>query len=101
MAKSISRARLEKEVERWTIERFPDALVLKLYKRDWPDRLFLLPKGRAFFVEFKREGEKLRPGQRLAKKRLEEQGFRVHVIDSQEQGQIIIQYESIRAALER
>ncbi len=42
-----------------------------------PDRLVLLPGGRIYFVEVKREGGKLRPNQRLQVKRIEELGFPV------------------------
>lgn len=75
------------------IRRFPEVLALKLYKRDWPDRLFLLPDGQCFFVEFKRFNELLRPGQRLAKTRLEQQGFTVLVIDDVDLGIEIIKNE--------
>ena len=52
--------------------------------RGVPDRLILLPKGRAVFAEIKRPGGKLRPLQVYRKGQLEEYGFKVWVIDSVE-----------------
>ena len=86
----MSRERLEKEIESWVIQQFPEALALKTHKRDWPDRLFLLPGGRCFFVEFKREGKDLRPGQRLAKAALEARGFKVFKIDTVDAGKLLL-----------
>lgn len=40
----------------------------------WPDRLFILPWGRAVFVEFKREGEPLTPLQKNMQKTLRRLG---------------------------
>ncbi|WP_315168698.1 VRR-NUC domain-containing protein [Metaclostridioides mangenotii] len=47
-----------------------------------PDRLVLLPGGKAIFVELKRLGEKPRKLQLLNHKRLKSLGFDVRVIDS-------------------
>lgn len=47
-----------------------------------PDRLVLLPNGRIYFVELKRQGEKMRPLQVKRKRQLEELGFSVFCIDS-------------------
>ncbi len=47
-----------------------------------PDRLVLLPGGRAGFVECKAKGKKLRPLQEKRKSQLEALGFWVYVIDS-------------------
>jgi hypothetical protein len=47
-----------------------------------PDRLVLLPGGKAIFVELKRTGEKPRKLQLLNHKRLRSLGFDVRVIDS-------------------
>lgn len=93
MAQLSSRERLEKETEGETARLFPFILFLKLYKRSWPDRLALLPGGRCFFIEFKKEGEPLRPDQVLAKARLEEQGFTVYVVDRVSQGIQVVRRE--------
>ena len=50
-----------------------------------PDRLVLLPKGRAIFVELKAKGQKLRPLQTYRKEQLEKLGFEVYVIDDTSQ----------------
>jgi hypothetical protein len=80
---------LEKEIEQKIIRAYPNALALKIHKRDWPDRLFLLPGGRLFFVEFKRGGENLRPGQELAKLALETRGFKVYHVDDISRGEAL------------
>ncbi|MCY1630900.1 VRR-NUC domain-containing protein [Bacillus paralicheniformis] len=49
-----------------------------------PDRLVLLPGGRAVFAEMKAPGEQLRPLQEKRKRDLEALGFEVHVLDSHE-----------------
>lgn len=47
-----------------------------------PDRLVLLPGGRALFVELKAPGRKLRPLQRKRFRQLRHLGFQVYKIDS-------------------
>ena len=49
-----------------------------------PDRLLLLPGGRAVFVEVKREGEKMSILQTHKAVELRKLGFPVHVVDSYE-----------------
>jgi hypothetical protein len=49
-----------------------------------PDRLCLLPGGRAFFVETKATGLKPRPRQTFVKRQLEALGFTVYVVNSLE-----------------
>ena len=46
-----------------------------------PDRLVLMPKGRAAFVEVKKTGEKPRPLQEYRHKQLKALGFKVYVLD--------------------
>lgn len=50
-----------------------------------PDRLILLPGGKAAFAELKAPGKTLRPLQTVRKRQLEALGFRLYVIDSTEQ----------------
>ena len=50
-----------------------------------PDRIILLPGGRIAFAELKAPRRPLRPLQRRRKAQLEALGFRVYVIDNQEQ----------------
>lgn len=51
-------------------------------RRAVPDRLVLLPGGRAVFVECKAPGEKPRPEQLREHERLRARGFTVVVLDS-------------------
>jgi hypothetical protein len=57
---------------------------LKLQVRNYPDRMILLEPGMCFFVECKREGERLRPAQADCCWRLEQLGFLVFLCDSDE-----------------
>lgn len=50
-----------------------------------PDRLLLLPHGRFAFVEVKAPGEKPRPLQLARHRLLRYLGFKVYVLDSEEQ----------------
>lgn len=50
-----------------------------------PDRLILLPGGRAAFAELKAPGKRPRPLQLRRKRQLEALGFRVYVIDHPDQ----------------
>ncbi len=50
-----------------------------------PDRIVLLPGGKAAFVELKVPGKKLRPLQGKRKRQLEGLGFPVYVVDGVEQ----------------
>lgn len=50
-----------------------------------PDRLCILPGGRVFFVEVKTTGKKPRAIQLWWHERLRSLGFRVYVLDAQEQ----------------
>ncbi|NBW23471.1 MAG: VRR-NUC domain-containing protein [Caulobacteraceae bacterium] len=51
-----------------------------------PDRLFILPGGRMFFCEFKREGQKPTPPQEREHFRLRKHGVSVWVIDNVDDG---------------
>ncbi|WP_427113305.1 VRR-NUC domain-containing protein [Megasphaera sueciensis] len=50
-----------------------------------PDRLVLIPHGKFAFVEVKAPGEKPRPLQLARHRLLSRLGFRVYVLDSEEQ----------------
>lgn len=56
-----------------------------VYVSGIPDRLVLLPKGVLFFVEMKRKGERPRKLQTIVHNRLERLGFKVYVIDTEQQ----------------
>jgi hypothetical protein len=55
-----------------------------------PDRLFILPSGHMFFIEFKREGQKPTIPQAREHARLRQQNVQVYVVDSIDQGKDII-----------
>ena len=66
-------------------EEFPTAMVLKYeVRRHEPDRICLLPDGVVAFVELKRPGKTLRPGQQRAFDRLISLGHRVFMANSKE-----------------
>jgi len=56
----------------------------------WPDRLFILPNGRHVYIEFKRPGGKLSPGQSAMVDDLARRGIEVFVVDDVEDGKGII-----------
>jgi hypothetical protein len=55
-----------------------------------PDRLFILPSGKAFFVEFKREGQKATPAQEREHHRLRQHKVSVWVIDNVVDGKAMV-----------
>lgn len=64
-----------------------------------PDRMILLPGGRAVFVELKKPGEKERPRQRYVQDRMRELGFDVRAtMDSVEKVDALI--EELRRMVE-
>jgi hypothetical protein len=80
--------KLEKEIEQKCIDAIQiqtECLILKEFERHYPDRLILLPGGRAVFIEFKRKNKNLRLGQNFVKTRLIKLGFEVYVIDDESQ----------------
>lgn len=50
-----------------------------------PDRLVLLPHGKLAFIELKAPGREMRPLQVRRKRQLEQLGFLVYCIDSEDQ----------------
>jgi len=59
-------------------------------RRAVPDRIYISPKGRVVFVEFKREGQKPTPPQLREHHRLLMQNVDVYVVDSVEMGKAIV-----------
>lgn len=55
-----------------------------------PDRLVFLPKGRMGFVEVKAPGKKPRPLQTARLELLKRLGFKVYVLDGEEQIEVIV-----------
>ena len=50
-----------------------------------PDRILLLPGGLVIFAELKKEGEKPRKLQEVQMRKIRELGFRVRVVDSEQE----------------
>lgn len=78
---------MEKTVERYLRDQVRNrgGLALKLVCPGWtgvPDRLILMPGGRAYFAETKDLGKHPRPRQRYVHDRLRALGFQVFVPDS-------------------
>lgn len=80
-----SKAGLERHIEKRCVsyaqEHGYESVKLDMARRSYPDRLFLGPDKKVFFVEFKRPGQKLRTHQRASHARLERLGWTVYVID--------------------
>lgn len=62
-----------------------------------PDRMFMSPFVRLFFVEFKREGGKPTPVQEREASKISNCGFSVYLVDSVEVGKKVIEREAILA----
>jgi hypothetical protein len=80
--------KLESEIEQKAVKnvrRSLKCLQLKLYERHYPDRLILLPKGRAIFVEFKQSSGSLRTAQNIIQALLSELGFEVFTVYSEKE----------------
>lgn len=55
-----------------------------------PDRMFIAPGGKVFFIEFKREGQKPSVPQEREIARLKAQGVYATVVDSAEGGKAVV-----------
>ena len=64
-----------------------------------PDRMFIAPHQRAFWIEFKREGGKLTPLQERECDKITNCNFEVYVCDSVEQGKSIVDEQARIAAM--
>lgn len=59
-------------------------------RRSVPDRLLLLPGGVTVFIEFKRPGGVLTPGQERERDRIRAQGHRWYLIDDINEGRVVV-----------
>lgn len=80
----------EKDIERKLVNavKMRGGMALKFVSPNMngvPDRLLLLPMGKAAFAELKAPGKKMRALQIKRKRQLEELGFSVYCIDRPEQ----------------
>lgn len=55
-----------------------------------PDRLFVLPNGRIYFIEFKASGKKPTPAQEREHLRLKGHNVQVFVVDSIDGGRLVV-----------
>lgn len=62
-------------------------------RRSVPDRLFIVPGGRMFFIEFKRKGQSPTAAQAVEIGRIRLQRACVYIVDSVEQGKKVIDLE--------
>lgn len=62
-------------------------------KRSVPDRVFVLPGGRVFWIEFKRKGEMPRSAQAIEIAKLRQQGATVYIVNDVENGKRVIERE--------
>ncbi len=89
---------LEKDIEQRVCQ-FAKELGIMHYKftspskMSVPDRLYILPGGRSFFIEFKRLGKHPTPSQRVEISKLQKQGATVYVIDTVEDGKRVVSAE--------
>jgi len=92
---------LESSIERDACARIEEELRvpnIKIKIRSWPDRLFLIPGGRPFMIEFKRPGpgNDAREDQKNIHRLLRKLGYEVEVHDKLEEA-----YEAVRRRLVR
>lgn len=85
----------EKEVEKYFVAKVRNlgGLALKFVSPGFsgvPDRIVLLPGGFISFVELKAPGKEPRPLQVRRKKKLEDLGFRVYIVDSKEKADMVL-----------
>lgn len=62
-----------------------------------PDRMFIIPGGRVFFIEFKAPGKKPTPKQAREHQLLRQQGSTVYLVDDVYYGKLVIDRMSLDA----
>lgn len=86
----------EKSIEQYLVKqvRKMGGICLKYFNlgdTGYPDRICLLPEGKVLFVELKSKGEKPRKIQMVRMNELKSMGFEVHICDSKELVDTIIE----------
>ncbi len=85
----------EKDIEK-RVCAFAEAHGILVYKftspsrRSVPDRMFILPGGRVFWIEFKRAGCVPTASQEVEIAKMRKQGATVYVVDNVEQGKAVV-----------
>lgn len=64
-------------------------------RRSVPDRLFICPNGRVFFIEFKREGCRPTDAQEVEIAKIRKQGVPVYVVDNVPSGRNAVNTEML------
>lgn len=66
--------------------------------RNWPDRIVILPhcESRVFWIEFKRPGEELRPGQAMRINKMRAMGLSVYVAYTMQDAKIALNQELLK-----
>lgn len=90
---------LEKDIEAKVVKHAKDlgCLVYKFTspsRRSVPDRLFIAPGGKVFWMEMKRSGKKPTPAQEEEIRKIREKGATVYVVDSVASGYAAIYLET-------
>ena len=93
---------LEKDIEKRVCD-YAKSLGIIHYKftsparRSVPDRMFILPGGQVFFIEFKRKGKEPTEAQLVEIDKIRKQGAKVLVIDDVAQGKayVLDLYQSV------
>jgi hypothetical protein len=86
---------LEKDIEAKCVHHAKSLGVL-VYKftspsrRSVPDRMFILPGGKVFWIEFKRRGQKPTAAQIVEAEKMRKQGCMVYLVDNVDSGRCII-----------
>lgn len=93
----MTEATIEKAVCKYATERgwWPIKMGIT-YVKGFPDRMFLGPNGRVFFIEFKAPKKLPTKLQRYRLEQLKEMGFDVYVVDSTYNGKQIVEEKSIK-----
>lgn len=86
---------LEKDIERKVVDHAKQqGLYVRKFvspnQRSVPDRLFIAPGPRLFFIEFKRKGEGATPNQRSEHTKIRDTGTPVHVVDDARVGKFLV-----------
>jgi hypothetical protein len=89
---------LEKDIEKRVCD-YAKSLGMLVYKftspsrRSVPDRLFVLPGGQVFWIEFKRKGKSPTAAQIVEIEKIRKQGATVYVVDDETAGRCVVSDE--------
>ncbi len=65
-------------------------------RRSVPDRIFITPEGKVFFIEFKRLGAVSTAAQEVEQQKIRNQGITVYVVDRVAEGRAFVDVEAQR-----